>query len=130
MSLPEIPDRPARPVSRVWTVVAVAVLAGLVAMAWQRGWLGRLVDHEALVAWMREGGPAGPLICIGLQFLQVVIFAIPGEFTQIAAGYVFGTWWGFLYSIIGILLGSAFDFGFARAVGPPGCSENSRPGKA
>ena len=119
MSSPEIPDRPARPVSRVWTVVALAVLAGLVAIAWQRGWIGRLVNHEALVAWMREDGPAGPLICVGLQFLQVVIFAIPGEFTQIAAGYVFGTWWGFLYSIIGILLGSAFDFGFARAVGRP-----------
>ena len=119
MSSPEIADPSARPVSRVWTVVALGVLAGLVAIVWQRGWLGRLVDHEELVAWMREDGPAGPLICIGLQFLQVVIFAIPGEFTQIAAGYVFGTWWGFLYSTIGILLGSAFDFGFAKAVGRP-----------
>lgn len=119
MSSPEIPDRSARPVSKAWTVVALAALVGLVAIAWQRGWLGRLVNHEDLVAWMREDGPAGPLICIGLQFLQVVIFAIPGEFTQIAAGYVFGTWWGFLYSIVGILLGSAFDFGFARVVGRP-----------
>ena len=119
MNSPEIPDRSARPVSKVWTVVALAVVVGLIALVWQRGWLGRLFDHEELVAWMRQDGPAGPLICIGIQFLQVVLFAIPGEFTQVAAGYVFGAWWGFVYSVAGILLGSAFDFGFARAVGRP-----------
>lgn len=96
----------------------VALLALLV-LAWQRGWMLRLADHDQLVRWMRREGSAGPLICIGIQFLQVVIFAIPGEITQVAAGYVFGSWWGFLYSIVGILLGSAFDFGFARAVGRP-----------
>lgn len=62
---------------------------------------------------------AGPLACIGIQFIQVVVFAVPGEITQIAAGYAFGAWYGFLYSVIGILLGSAFAFGFARAVGRP-----------
>ena len=44
---------------------------------------------------------------------------VPGEITQIAAGYVFGAWLGLLYSVVGILLGSAFDFVFARAVGRP-----------
>ena len=44
---------------------------------------------------------------------------VPGEITQIAAGYVFGAWLGLLYSMIGILLGSAFDFAFARMVGRP-----------
>jgi uncharacterized membrane protein YdjX (TVP38/TMEM64 family) len=49
----------------------------------------------------------------------VVIFAIPGEITQLAAGYVFGVWHGFLYSIVGIMAGSAFNFYFARVVGRP-----------
>lgn len=103
----------------VWAVVALASLCILVWVAVQRGWVLRLADHDQLVTWMREGGPAGPLICIGIQFLQVVIFAIPGEITQIAAGYVFGPWLGLAYSAVGILLGSAFGFGFARAVGRP-----------
>lgn len=104
---------------RVWTVVAVAALATTIAVGWQRGWLTGLANHEQLIAWMRDSGAAGPLICIGIQFMQVVLFAIPGEITQIAAGYVFGAWWGFVYSILGIMLGAAFDFGFARVVGRP-----------
>ncbi len=103
----------------LWATVAMAGLLTTLLLAWRLGWLGRFADRHSLVDWMRSDGSAGPLICIGIQFLQVVIFAIPGEITQIAAGYVFGAWWGFLYSIIGILLGAAFDFGFARAVGRP-----------
>ena len=104
---------------KFWAALAIGALAVVVAVALQRGWLTGLASHDQLIEWMRGHGSAGPLICIGIQFLQVVIFAIPGEITQIAAGYVFGAWWGFLYSIIGILLGAAFDFGFARVVGRP-----------
>lgn len=104
---------------RFWAAIALAGLAATLLIAWRQGWLSRILDRQQLVESMRSQGLAGPLICIGVQFLQVVIFAIPGEITQIAAGYVFGAWWGFLYSIVGILLGSAFDFGFARAVGRP-----------
>ena len=111
--------RQSRARSWLWAAVATAGLVATLLLVWQQGWMGSLLDHRQLVEWMRSQGAAGPLICIGIQFLQVVIFAIPGEITQIAAGYVFGAWWGFLYSIIGIFLGSAFDFGFARAVGRP-----------
>ena len=104
---------------KLWAVVAVTALSAVLFVAWRRSWLSGLLDHEQLITWMRDHGAVGPLICIGIQFMQVVIFAIPGEITQIAAGYVFGAWWGFLYSIVGILFGSAFDFGFAKAVGRP-----------
>ena len=102
-----------------WAAIATATLAAVVALAWRQGWLLRLADHRQLVEWMRRDGAAGPLLCIGIQFLQVVIFAIPGEITQIAAGYVFGAWLGFAYALAGIALGSAFAFGFAKAVGRP-----------
>lgn len=98
--------------------LAAALLLAFYA-AWQTGLLGRLSNHEELVESMRQSGIRGPLICIGIQFLQVVFFMVPGEITQIAAGYVFGAWLGLLYSILGILLGSAFDFAFARTVGRP-----------
>lgn len=87
--------------------------------AWRSGLIGRLSDYDELVQTMRGGGARGPLICIAVQFLQVVIFVIPGEITQLAAGYVFGSWLGFLYSLIGIMLGSAFNYSFARIVGRP-----------
>jgi len=87
--------------------------------AWKSGLITRLSDHDELVRTMRREGLWGPLICIAVQFAQVVIFAIPGEITQIAAGYVFGAWYGFFYSVVGIMLGSAFDYSFARLVGRP-----------
>ena len=87
--------------------------------AWKLNLFEHLSNHEELVRSMRQSGWRGPLLCIGIQFLQVVVFVIPGEITQVAAGYVFGAWFGFLYSVIGIMLGSAFDYTFARLVGRP-----------
>jgi uncharacterized membrane protein YdjX (TVP38/TMEM64 family) len=104
---------------KLWAVVLAAALALAFYAAWTTGLLGHLSNYQQLVQSMRESGVRGPLLCIGIQFLQVVFFMVPGEITQIAAGYVFGAWLGLVYSIIGIMLGSAFDFGFARTVGRP-----------
>lgn len=97
----------------------VVLLAGGAVWLWHAGFLEELLNKDRLVAELREDGVKGPLLCIAAQFVQVVIFAIPGEITQLAAGYVFGVWRGFLYSVIGIMLGSAFNFYFARVVGRP-----------
>lgn len=93
-------------------------LIGLIAL-WQSGVLRDLYDKDRLIVALRDGGVKGPLLCIAAQFIQVVIFIIPGEITQVAAGYVFGTWRGLLYSVTGILLGSGFNFYLARIVGRP-----------
>ena len=99
-------------------VMVALVIAGSI-LLWQSGFLGQITDKRQLVDSLRRAGPEGPLLCIAAQFVQVVIFVIPGEVTQFAAGYVFGIRKGFLYSIIGIFLGSAFNFCFARVVGRP-----------
>jgi uncharacterized membrane protein YdjX (TVP38/TMEM64 family) len=70
-----------------------------------------------LLAHLRVGGVVGPLWCVLAQVFQVVICIIPGEATQIAAGYVFGAGKGFLYAAIGTLLGSVFNFHFGRLAG-------------
>lgn len=103
-------------------ILAVLLLLAFLSLgyyAFQSGWAARLSDHEQLVDTLRREGFWGPLTCIGVQFAQVVIFAIPGEVTQVAAGYVFGAWAGFLYSWVGIMLGSSCAFGFSRLVGRP-----------
>ena len=112
------PPAAARKQYIVAALFVVLVVAGSI-LLWQSGFLGRITDKRQLVDSLRRAGPEGPLLCIAAQFVQVVIFAIPGEITQFAAGYVFGTWKGFLYSVIGIFLGSAFNFYFARVVGRP-----------
>lgn len=104
---------------RLTAAAAALALGAAFYAAWRSGLTGRLADHEQIVEWMRSGGVRGPLLCMAIQFAQVVIFAIPGEVTQIAAGYVFGPYLGFLYAAVGIVLGSAFDFAFARLAGRP-----------
>ena len=73
----------------------------------------------ALRAYMEGWGVYGPLLFMGLQILQVIVFIIPGEVTQFAGGYFFGFWHGLFYSLVGITLGSTFNFFVARALGKP-----------
>jgi uncharacterized membrane protein YdjX (TVP38/TMEM64 family) len=99
--------------------IAAIVLVLAFAAAWQTGLFSTLSDRESLVAAMRWDGVRGYLICLAIQFAQVVIFFIPGEITQFAAGYVFGAWKGFLLSLAGIMMGSTAAYGFGKVVGRP-----------
>jgi len=69
--------------------------------------------------WVEGWGAVAPLIFVGVQVAQVVVFAIPGEVVQIAGGYLFGGWTGTLLSLAGILLGSAAAFFLSRFLGRP-----------
>jgi len=75
------------------------------------------VDKRFLKHTLREWGVLAPVIFIGLQALQVVIAPIPGEVTGILGGYLFGEWLGFLYSTIGLTLGSVAAFAVGRWLG-------------
>ncbi|HYF81799.1 MAG TPA: TVP38/TMEM64 family protein [Clostridia bacterium] len=62
-------------------------------------------------------GATGIIVFIGVQTLQVIIAALPGDLTQIAGGYIYGTLFGSIYSIIGITLGSIIVFFASRLLG-------------
>jgi uncharacterized membrane protein YdjX (TVP38/TMEM64 family) len=112
---------PEKSVVKKWLLPVAMVLVIAICAYWlyQSGFIDDIQDRERLVSTLRDSGWGGPLLCVVVQFVQVVIFFIPGEITQFAAGYVFGTWWGLVYSIVGIMLGSAFNFYFARLIGRP-----------
>ncbi len=69
--------------------------------------------------FLARTGPYAPFVFITLQALQVVLAPIPGEATGFLGGMLFGTWLGFLYSTIGLTLGSAVAFGLGRWLGLP-----------
>ena len=86
------------------------------APAWH--FLLRLYDDKRFLKHtLREWGVLAPVIFIGLQALQVIVAPIPGEVTGILGGYLFGEWLGFLYSTIGLTLGSVAAFGVGRWLG-------------
>jgi uncharacterized membrane protein YdjX (TVP38/TMEM64 family) len=69
--------------------------------------------------WIEGWGAVAPLVFMGVQAIQVIVFAIPGEVVQIAGGYLFGGWVGILLSLSGILLGSTVAFFLSRWLGRP-----------
>lgn len=84
------------------------------------GPITRLVSNtDHLSAWLASFGPAGEAVFVLLQAVQVVVAPIPGELTQFAGGFIYGTWWGVLYSVLGILLGSMVVFSLGRIFGLP-----------
>lgn len=59
-------------------------------------------------------GSLAPLIFVGLQVLQVILAPIPGEASGALGGYLFGAWPSFIYSSIGLTLGSWIAFAIGR----------------
>ncbi len=72
---------------------------------------------EALQTWLAQFGVWAPIAYIGIQITQIVIFVLPGEVAQVAAGYFFGILPGTLYAIIGLIIGTAICFLTTRKLG-------------
>lgn len=96
--------------------VGVAVLAvGLYALVSR--YAGFLTDQQALRAWLDGFGIFAPLVFVGLQALQVIVAPIPGQVVAVVAGYLFGSFWGIVYSLTGVLIGSAIAFSLSKHFG-------------
>lgn len=59
----------------------------------------------------------GAVFMVLIAAVQVMIALIPGEFVEIAAGYVFGSWIGSLLCLLGIVLGSCATILLVRRFG-------------
>ncbi|WP_291636441.1 TVP38/TMEM64 family protein [Clostridium sp.] len=59
------------------------------------------------------------LVFILMHVIQVVVFFIPGEFIQVAGGYIFGTFLGSILSLMGITLGSIIVYFISNNYGKP-----------
>jgi uncharacterized membrane protein YdjX (TVP38/TMEM64 family) len=95
--------------------VAIAV----VAILFRRPLWEMFSTTERLRRLIASTGAVAPLVFVGVQALQVIVFFIPGEIPQVVGGYLFGLWRGTLLSLAGIAAGSAFSFAVSRALGVP-----------
>ncbi len=105
----------------ILSIIAVAVLAAVVAVALIRG--GPLIaffrDAERVAAFLRQWGPWAAVITIGLHVAQVLAGPIPGVALDWVNGLLFGPWLGTLFSTIGIGIGSALAMWLSRRFGRP-----------
>lgn len=77
------------------------------------GGLDRVMDK------VQNAGPAGVVILLVIQFLQIVVAFIPGEVVQIAAGMLYGPWAGAVVVLAGCVVSSAFVFVLVHKLGAP-----------
>ena len=96
-------------------LIAIAVAV----VIWRRELWELFSSARRLREWVSGWGVAAPLVFVAVQALQVIVFVIPGEVPQIAAGYLFGAPLGAALSVAGILAGSAASFFLARLLGRP-----------
>lgn len=78
-----------------------------------------LFEVESLRRWLDNFGVFAPLVFILLQAVQVIVAPIPGQVAAVVAGYLFGGVWGTIYSLIGVMLGSAIAFTLSKHYGRP-----------
>ena len=74
-------------------------------------------DPEALREILGSDGIKSYLWFLGIQFLQTVFALIPGEFVEIAAGYIFGSILGLVLCLIGVAVATALIFTLTRLLG-------------
>ncbi|MGQ9921395.1 MAG: TVP38/TMEM64 family protein [Desulfobacca sp.] len=101
-------------------VVFVVALGLLLALFWSHigpwieNWSKFLASKEKVRDWILSYGAAGPLIFVALQAMQVVVAPVPGEATGFLGGYLFGITQGFLFSSLGLAIGSTLAFLLGR----------------
>ncbi len=71
-------------------------------------------EKEHIKALVQAAGPLAPLLFIVIQVLQVVFAPVPGEATGFLGGFLFGVPLGFLYSTLGLTVGSVLAFLIGR----------------
>ena len=76
-----------------------------------------LTDRESIKEFIESCGAGAPFVFMGFQVLQVIFAPVPGEFSGFVGGYLFGAGLGFMYSSIGLAVGSVINFWIGRLLG-------------
>jgi len=100
----------------VWAIIVG--LTATVIIVWREPLMSVFTDRDRLSAAIRDTGPYGPLVFIGVQIVQTAIAPIPGQVTGIVGGAVFG-WWGLVWSLVGSIIGAYLVLRLIRRFGRP-----------
>ena len=74
-------------------------------------------NQETIRDFVNSYDSLAPIIFILMQILQVIIAPLSHYVVSIAGGFIFGTGLGFLYNLIGRIIGTAIAFYLGRYLG-------------
>lgn len=92
-------------------LLVVAVFVGL------RDKFGVLSDRESFERFITGFGPWAPAAIIAVIVFEVVLAPLPGFIPAISAGFVFGAFYGTVYTYAGNILGTFLVFWLSRKFG-------------
>lgn len=91
-------------------LIALVILGVIAALAfWAKDWVGPIED------WIQEQGFWAPILFAIVFFLLVLVF-VPEAVPSMAAGALFGLWWGWIFIIVVGVISAIILFFLARYV--------------
>ena len=101
------------------TVLGLLALVVATLLIWHKPLLSFFTDRAKVQGFVMRFGPWAPLAAILLYVTQVLLAPIPGQAIDTVNGYLFGTAWGTIYSLVGVIAGSSVAMALARRFGRP-----------
>lgn len=98
--------QPNRKLLGIFLIVLIVAALGAVTWALYEPFSILVQDPDRLRAWIDSFGAGRVLIFAALVVLQIVFAVIPGEPLEIAAGVLFGPWFGTVLFLAGAAMGT------------------------
>lgn len=112
------PVKPPMKKSRASVILSIVSAVFLILTALGVWFMREYLQDPALVREkIGEHYLLGAVAMVLISAVQVIVALIPGEFVEIAAGYVFGSWIGSFLCLGGIVLGSCTTILLVRCFG-------------
>jgi uncharacterized membrane protein YdjX (TVP38/TMEM64 family) len=112
---------------RIVVLLALLIVAAIAIVTWREPLWATFGNQQLIQERVTAFGPWGPLATVALNALQVVLAPVPGYVIGLANGYLFGVWLGTVYSLLGLLIGSAIAMALGRVFGRPLVERLVRP---
>ena len=100
-------------------ILLMLIIAGIPAFLYFR-YGGDIFSKDAayrVIEYLRANRNVAAILIICIQIVQVVICFLPGQPIQFAASYMFGVARGFIFSLIGAVIGTVISFYLAKLLG-------------
>jgi len=100
-------------------IFGVAVAGAIALYLLSNQFLPALLDATRLRRWIDGFGIFAPAVFVLLQITQVIFAPIPGQLLALSGGYLFGSLYGTIYSLLGVTIGSSIAFLLTKRHGRP-----------
>lgn len=104
----------------ILSIIAAAALVGLIILCIPLVKLLCTEDGRAVLDnKVKSFGSLAPLTFIFIEIIQIVAAFIPGAPVEVMSGVLFGGFWGVVWCIAGVLIGTVIVFFLVRKFGRP-----------